>query len=86
MFWALVVFSDETGIVVYVIINIKCDTLNYDCIIGIYCKTFEQQSGDIIRIRLRRTIRAASGKPVFGGQNKHGETWQEAITGDYEET
>ena len=67
-------FSYETGIVVYVTINIKCDTLNYDCMIGIYCNTFEQQS-DIIRIRLKRTIWTASGEPIFGGQNKHGETW-----------
>ena len=57
-------FSYETGIVVYVTINIKCDTLNSDLVIGTYCSTFEQQS-DICRIRLKRTIWAASGEPVL---------------------
>lgn len=71
---SLSVFSYDARIVVYVTINIKCDMLNYDCIIGIYCNTFEQQS-DISRKRLKRTIWTASGEPIFGGQNKHGETW-----------
>ena len=48
-------------------------------------KTFQQQD-DVIRIKFERTIWAALGEPVFRGQNKHGEVWQEATAVDQEES
>lgn len=51
-------------IVVLVKVNIKCVTLRYEYMFEIYCRSFEQKR-DVIRIRLKRTIWAASGEPEF---------------------
>ena len=57
-------FSYEMRIVVLVKVNIKCVTLRYEYMFEIYCRSFEQKR-DAIRIRLKRTIWAASGEPNF---------------------
>lgn len=51
-------------IAVLITVNIKCVTLRYEYVFGIYCRSFEQKR-DAIKIRLKRTIWAASGEPII---------------------
>ena len=57
-------FSYEMRIVVLVTVNIKCVTLRYEYMFEICCRRFEQKR-DASRIRLKRTLWAASREPIF---------------------
>ena len=71
----------EMRITVLVTVNIDCVTLNYEFVIGTNGRSFEHWN-DVIRIRLKRTIWAALGEPIFKDQDKHGENWWKVVAVD----